>query len=323
MGIACLLGIAAGSMGLARAEDRVAYAMPGGEEARARVEAAAGWLVRHLRRAELRGVGPVEVVAWKDPTLNPGVREELAGYLITDTLWASRALRALEPGVAAGIEAGLERVGWSGNGLHEVLFRPVGRLLHAPDDEDYVHGHSLGVYAAGGGVGVDVRVFRQRWDARFAEGHPVLFAEHAVFRALEDHWAGRGEEARAGLRAAMRDDRGTDAGDRIWWDAESGIVVDRVNIEEWDEFRRGGRATCRHYTFKLALLMYAIRVVGLEGEYAAELEGMRARLWGAQHADGGLAHFVDVRRGGVAEAAPDATGEATALAILVETVRVR
>ena len=47
---------------------------------------------------------------------------------------------------------------------------------------------------------------------------------------------------------------------------------------------------------------------------------MKERLWWAQLANGGLAHFVDVRLDGTATPGQDATGEATAIAIRTEAL---
>ncbi len=299
--------------------DEVRFHAPVDAIAKSRVERAAEWLRRHIVRVERPGDPQVlAVVAWKDPTLEPQNPRLLAAYVITDTLWAAKALQPFQESLSGELEDAIRRLGWSGNGLHEVLFHRVDKLLHRPADEDFVHGHSLGRFPSAGGSTVDLRVFRQKWDAAFDEGHPRRFTEHAVYRALDDYWRGRHDQARRRIREAIADRRSTDPDDCLFWDARSGVVVDYVNRGDWLAYSRGTTPDCRHYTFKLGLLLYAIRALGMEQE--TPLARMKERLWGAQLAGGGVAHFVDVRAGGTATPGQDATGEATAIAILTETL---
>ncbi len=92
---------------------------------------------------------------------------------------------------------------------------------------------------------------------------------------------------------------------------------------DWFEFHEGKRATCRLFTFKLGVLLYAIRVMGLEGEIGDRLALMKRRMWSAQTESGGLAHFVDVEADGKSTAGLEPTGESSAIAILAEAVRPR
>ncbi len=302
-------------------QDTVTFRIPGNAEAKERATRAADWLRDHrvaitAARQEL----PVQIIAWKDPTLEPGDPRLLAGYLITDTLWAAKALQPFDAAASRGLEHGLQRLGWPGNGLHDVLFHPLDRLQQRPADEDTVHGHSLGRFPIADGQSVDVRVLREKWDPAFAAGQPALFAEHAVYQAIYDFWQHRQELARHRVLEAIADHRAADPADGILWDAQAGILVDRVNRNEWIAFHRGERAVCRHYTFKLGVLLYAVRLFGMEREIGPPLEGMKRRLWSAQSASGGLAHFVDVKSDGVGANGLDSTGEATAIAILAETI---
>jgi len=75
----------------------------------------------------------------------------------------------------------------------------------------------------------------------------------------------------------------------------SGILVDDVNYEEWLGIRRGDKPVCRHFTFKLGVLLYAIRLPGLDLEIGPRLDHLKHRLWGAQTESGGVAHFVEVQ----------------------------
>ena len=75
-----------------------------------------------------------------------------------------------------------------------------------------------------------------------------------------------------------------------------------------------------HFTFKLGVLLYAVRLLGMEREIGPPLRIMSSRLWGAQTESGGLAHFVDVRLDGKSTKGRDPTGEASAISILAEVV---
>jgi hypothetical protein len=263
---------------------------------------------------------PVSVIAWKDPTLVPENPKLRAGYLITDTLWSAKALKVINPAASQEMEKGLQQLGWYGNGLHDVLFHPVDWIRHRPADQDFVHGFSLGRFPITHDRIVDLRVFRQQSDAEFTLGHPSLFAEHAVYQALFDFWQGRTEQARRRILEAIHDNRTRNSKDRIFWDEKHGILVDHVNYEEWLGVRAGDRRACRHFTFKLGVLLYAIRLLGLEPELVSQLKAMRQRLWNAQTEHGGVAHFLDVQADGHFTRGLDATGEATAIATLSETV---
>jgi hypothetical protein len=304
-------------------QDSVAYHLPEDPATKDRVTRAAQWLKRHAVTIARPGEEwPIRVIAWKDPTLAPDEPKLLAGYVITDTLWGAKALKPFDPEAAGEIERGLRRLGWYGNGLHDVLFHPIDRMLHRSADEDFVHGHSLGRFPIEGGRSVDLRVFRQKWDADYDVGHPILFAEHAAYQGISDFWKGRKEEARRRVLGIVTDDRSTDPNDQIFWDRHARVLVDYVTRKDWLRFQKGDGPTCRHYSFKLGVLLYAIRLLGIEGEIGPRLEEMRRRLWSAQTEDGGVAHFIDVRHdGGVTPGQRDSTGEATAIAILTETVR--
>jgi hypothetical protein len=302
-------------------QDAVTYRLPDDVLTKRRVARAAEWLTRHvvsvLRTQEER---PLHVIAWKDPTLEPADPKLLAGYLITDTLWSSKALRLFDPVAAQNLEESTQRVSWYGNGLHDILFHRLDKILHCPADRDFVHGMSLGRFPIPDGRVVDLRVFRQKWDARFEVGHPRLFAEHAVYQALYDYWQGREDAARHRLRRIMEEHRTADRTDRVFWDRQFGILVDHVNHEEWRAFGEGERAVCRHYTFKLGVLLYAIRLMGMENECRTALGGMTQRLWSAQRESGGLAHFVDVQHDKTTTPGLEPTGEASAIGILCEVV---
>jgi hypothetical protein len=306
-------------------QDAVAFTMPGDCVTKSQATRAAGWLKSRVMSISRPGEErPIRVIAWKDPTLEPENPKLLAGYVITDTLWAAKALKLFEPVVAQELEASTDRLGWSANGLHDVLFHPIDKILHCPADQDFVHGFSLGRFPTADGCIIDLRVFRQKYDAKFDVGHPHLFAEHSVYHALFDFWQGRREAARRRILEAIADDRSTAPDDRIFWDRPAGILVDFVNYPDWLSFREGKRETCRTFTFKLGVMLYAIRLMGMEREIdGSVLAGMKERLWSAQTKSGGLAHFVDLSRDGKLTTGLKPTGEASAIAILAEVVETK
>jgi hypothetical protein len=302
-------------------QDAVTYRMSNDPVTKNRVTRAADWLKSHLVSVPLpQDRFSIPVIAWKDPTLEPANPEILAGYMITDTLWSAKALKLFKPVASRDMETGLQHLGWYGNGLHDVLFHPIDKILHRPADQDYVHGFSLGRFPITDGRVVDLRVFRQKWDADFAVGHPSLFAEHAVYQALYDFWKGRREVARRRILEVIEYDRARNPRDRIFWDDRSGILVDYVNYDDWLGFHGGAKTICRHFTFKLGVLLYAIRLLGMEPEIGARLKVMKQRLWDAQRESGGVVHFIDVQADGGFTKGREPTGEASAIAILSETV---
>lgn len=323
----CAIGSMVGEVALADGgpvvqRDVARHRPPADPAVKERVARAGDWLKRHTELIPAVDDGPpIPVIAWKDPSLEPEDSGLLAGYVITDTLWAAKALKTLDPVASREMERGLSRLGWRGDGLREVLFQPIPVIKHRFVDPDPVHGASLGRFPIGGGRTVDLRVFHLREDPGFTAGHPSLFAEHAVYQALFDFWKGREDQARRRILDAIRDDRDRDPNDQIFWDDRAGALVDSANRETWLGYVRGERPSCRTYTFKLGALLYAVRLLGLESEVGPRLEEMKRRLWEAQGEDGGLAHSVEIRGPGDATRGRGATGEATAIAILSETVQ--
>jgi hypothetical protein len=302
-------------------EDSVRYQMPDDPVAKARVTRAADWLKSHRVSVSLRDRKvSIPVIAWKDPTLEPANPKLLAGYIITDTLWSAKALKLFDPIASREMEAGIQRLGWYGNGLHDVLFHPIATIKHRPADQDPVHGFSLGRFPSSNDTIVDLRVFRQKWDAEFAVGHPSLFAEHAAYQALYDFWQGRRDQAAKRILEVVRDDRAKNPKDRIFWDDERAMLVDLVTYDDWLRFRMGEKRICRHFTFKLGVLLYAIRLLGMEPTIAGRLTDMKRRLWDAQTDSGGIAHFLDVHNDRGLTRGREPTGEATAIASLAEVV---
>lgn len=297
-------------------------ATPENAGARVAVNNASDWLLRHVQTGRLtidNQEETISVIAWKDPTLNPELPERLAGYAITDTLWASFALTLTQPKVAEELHASLVSLDCLGNSLHEVIWRPMETIAHRPVDLDIVHGRSIGIMPSGKYT-IDVRSFTMNADRDFEIGHTSLFAEHAVYQSLYEFRLGKKDSAKERLRAIVRtSNEGTKQ--QIHWERTKGLLVDYVVEKEFNSLLAGKTKTCRQYSFKLAILLYACRLLGLEREFPEELEGMNQRLQSAQLRNGGVAHYFDVESSSSAvQNCSDATGEATAIFILAQTV---
>ncbi|MBN8601267.1 MAG: hypothetical protein J0M26_09575 [Planctomycetes bacterium] len=292
------------------------------------VVSASNWLTKHVRNGKLNREGhehSVSVIAWKDPTLNPELPKQLAGYAITDTLWASYALRLTNPDIAKDLHDSLERLDCLGNSLHEVIWQRIESIRHKPIDPDIVHGKSIGIISSGDET-VDIRTFTLSVDQDFEVGHPLLFAEHAAYQSLYEYRLGREESARNRLgkifqskRSAATDDNSSEQ--HIRWDQDHGLLVDYVIESEYSKFLSGESSTCRQYAFKLAVLLYACELLGLNSEFPDELKLMHRQLSAAQLPSGGIAHFYDVDSSNKRiSPCPDATGEATAIFMLAKSI---
>ena len=295
---------------------------------RERLERAASWLVNRiatgpLQRADAADLQSevISVIAWKDPTLHPQDPGGLAGYLITDTLWAEVALRGLRPTQSEALRRTLETLEAQTNGLQEVLFGPIPQIHHRPAGEDPVHGVSIGRMLLNQQEWVDVRMFPMEHDDGFTRGHPRLFAEHTAYQALYEYWRQQRELAKARLREifAMEEQRPTDL--RVLWDHDRQVLIDDGNFTEWKNFPDANR--CSQYPIKLGTVLYAMRLTTLDREFPEAAAMMQSRLWQAQLPDGGVAHRITVNRDGEVLSRSGATGEATALTILARTVQPR
>lgn len=292
------------------------------------VVSASNWLTKHVRHGKLNREGrecSVSVIAWKDPTLNPELPKQLAGYAITDTLWASYALTLTNPEVAKELHDSLDRLDCLGNSLHEVIWQRIESIRHKPIDSDIVHGKSIGIISSGDET-VDIRTFTLSADRDFEVGHPLLFAEHAAYQSLYEYRLGKEESARARLRKIFQRKQGAandeiSAEQLIRWDQNRGLLIDYVTESEYAKLLKGETASCRQYTFKLAVLLYACERLGLKREFPDEFELMHRQLSAAQLPSGGVSHFydVDLSKKRITPG-PDATGEATAIFMLAKTV---
>lgn len=295
--------------------------LPQDKVTRAAVEHAAEWLVQHVQSGSLVVDGreqAISIIAWKDPTLSPELPKRLAGYAITDTLWASYALSLTHPEVAQELHQTLQRLGCTANSLHEVLWQPLKAIHHKPLDPDMVHGRSLGILTLGD-TSVDVRSFTMCEDPAFTAGHPTLFAEHAVYQSLFEFRNGQVDSARDRLRKIFQP-ASSDGPGHILWDAKHGLLTDFAGKSDYDNFLAGQSKHCRQYSFKLAVVRYGCRLMGLDQEFSAEMRIIHQRLLDAQLDTGGLPHFFDIAgETGSTIRHSDATGEATAIFMLAET----
>jgi hypothetical protein len=311
--------------GCSRASDLpVRLAQPSNPLRAANIAHAEEWLLAHVERGTLttsKVDAPVAIVAWKDPSLAPELPDQLAGYAITDTLWAAMALRLNHAPESDELMNTLRRLGVTGNGLHEVLWTRLPEMRHRIIDADPVHGTSLGIARLPDGRSVDVRTFNWRADPAFTRGHPALFAEHAVYQAFFEYWNGDVDAAQARIRRILRPDLSHLGEQQILWDHERGILVDRYTFADWQDFRAGRRMSCANYTFKLALVVYAARLMGMEQEFAPEIARLTERVWEAQLPTGGLAHSAEVYPNGESVPGIHATGEATAIGILAAIIQ--
>jgi hypothetical protein len=276
--------------------------------------------VNHTVRGTLRGrsdLGPLTLVAWHDPTLSPNDKNALTAYAITDSLWASRAISLHYPVQSEEIRSSLNKLDCLHNNLHEVLFEPIRAIHHRSADDDFVHGSLIGTFHSGDKA-ITVRSFRMKYDADYAIGHPALFAEHTVYQSLFHYWNGNTELARNQMKAMFA----STANRRpvVFWDRERGMLVDHVVADEYRRFIGKGTSSCRQYTFKLALVAYAVRLMNLDIVADSVLQQIQETTWSAQLESGGLAHFFSRESDGKVIPCPDATAEATAIAILSETV---
>lgn len=86
----------------------------------------------------------------------------------------------------------------------------------------------------------------------------------------------------------------TSAEQHIRWDQNRGLLIDYVTESEYTKFLQGESSSCRQYTFKLAVLVYACERLGLKREFPKELELMHEQLSAAQLSSGGVSRFYDV-----------------------------
>jgi hypothetical protein len=272
------------------------------------------------------------LLAWDDPTLQP---EPTVAYLMTDTLWALKALHPYDPDLADTMQQALLSVGWYGNALADTLFHGVPEPAHRPVSTDPVHGTYLDscvVHAEGAASTqrVQLRVPEVEVDVDWTAGSSAQFIDSAVYTALNELWNGDGDAARAHIRDVIQDSRSSGS-DTMFWDSERRMLVDQASRCDYDSFTGlcspqcltctpCDLASCRFYTAsaKLGLLLYAARAMRLDSEpaLAEPLAAMAARLWEGQRADGGIPHEIFYGSDGSLVEQGGATGEATAIVVL-------
>jgi hypothetical protein len=302
------------------ADDSVHFLLPADRDAHDCVTRASTWLNKHVVEGTIGGgpeFGKITLIAWHDPSLPSSDHESLTAYAITDSLWASRAMSLEYPSQSKAIIQSLEKLDCHRNNLHEVLFQPIPAIHHRSDDEDIVHGYLLGTFQVNNQT-ISVRSFRMRYDADCSIGHPSLFAEHAVYQALFHFWRGEKILARKYMESIFVKSPNPQA--PIHWDRDRAILVDHVNFEDYRRFLARETQECRQYSFKLAAVIYAIRLMNIDVVEQEVLKQMQQCLWSTQLESGGIPHFFDVGPSYKITSCPDATGEATAITILSEVV---
>jgi hypothetical protein len=156
--------------------------------------------------------------------------------------------------------------------------------------------------------------------SRLQPGATDAFRRACCQAALNDFWHGRTVPARRKVLEVIADWRKSDSRHQAFWDDKAGIPVDYFNYGGWLALSEGKRDVSRHFTFKLGVLLHAIRVLGLVSEIGAPLQTMKRRLWSAQTGSGGVAHSVDDRATGEGTPWREPTGEASAIKTLSEAV---
>lgn len=275
---------------------------------------AVNWLQNHAVTMNLPTGSGGRLIAWDDPSLNP----TYVTYLMTDSLWAQHALLPYNASLASAMKTTLVNAGWWGDGLFDTLFRHIGNVPFKPLDSDPAHGLQIASCAATNGRTAQVRVFNFGFDTGWTDGQSSQFIDSAVYRALDEYWAGGSSRNTAISRISnvILDTRSTEA-DKMFWDVNKRVFVD---VSSRTDFDNGG--TYDNATFKVALVLYAMKVMGIASPSAT---AMKQRLADAQwptFADygGGLAHVVRYDANGNKVTASAPTGEATAIGIMSSTV---
>jgi len=298
------------------------------------VSRAVDWLRATTSTVRMPG-GDLPLVVWDDPTLQP---HPTVGYLMTDTLWAAKALEPYDPELSESMQRALVLAGRYGNGLHDTLFHGVNGLAHQPASSDVVHGTLLAQCAlADDASRATVQLYAPEVsvDPAWTDGNSAQFIDSAVYTALNDHWHGETERAQARVRSLIIDQRGS-GGDTMFWDNERWVLVDQASRCDYDATVGACSAACPscnvcggdscflyNASYKLGLVLYAAQILSLHEDptLTAALTQMEYRLWEGQHDDGGLAHLTYYWPNAALAAKSGSTGEATAVAVLAHSVQ--
>lgn len=278
--------------------------------------AAVSWLQNHAPTLNLSTGFGVRLIAWDDPSLNPAY----VAYLMTDTLWAQHALMPYNSSLASAMKSSLIGAGWYGDGLFDTLFRDVGTPAFKPLDSDAAHGTLLGnCPATSNGRTAQIRTFTFGVDQGWTDGQSRQFIDTAVYRALDEYWAG-GSTRQTGINR-INDlilDLRHGGQDLMFWDTAQRVFVDVSSRGDYDNLGNYVNAT-----YKVGLVLYALKVMGISNSNAA---AMKQRLADAQWPlgsgdnSGGLAHTVTYNQSGTKVGASGPTGEATSIGLLSSTV---
>ena len=193
-------------------------------------------------------------------------------WLLSDNLLASKALQPYNATVSTRIWNAMVKYGFAKNGLHESLFGCVIPIPPVASTTENLTATSS--YT----VKVELHNSTQRF-SDFREYGDLL-----VYVALRSQWLGNRPDAEANFEKAV-----------MMWDGKG--IRDKAFTGEYQ-------------TYKLALILYASRILNIPLQQEQE---MRDRMWAMQRADGGLwtGYNADLQPSSV-----DVNTETTALAIL-------
>ncbi|MDD9967500.1 MAG: hypothetical protein OXR73_14795 [Myxococcales bacterium] len=295
---------------------------------------ARSWLEAHVASVTLP-FGEGTLIAWDDPNVDPDDPDNVdyfdpfnpgyVAYLMTDNLWAQHALEPFEPDLSGAIKDTIVSTGWYGDRLFDALFHHVGTLaVGAGQMADPDQGIPLGSCGTDDGRVVQVRAFDYTIDTEALAFGMQHLIDIAVYEAMNQYWGSTNSfvrnSARNKIRAIVQDTRGSWP-DLMFWDTERAQLVDWLTREDFDD---GGTYVFAPY--KLGLVLYAIKVMGITDIPQTTIDRMKERLAEAQWSasagqnSGGVAHLVEYDANHNFQLASPPTGEATSIAIMAHTV---
>ncbi len=259
-------------------QDRVSFQKPGEPIMLEKLNKAVAWLKNHAVELYLPG-GVDSLIAWYDPTIP---ETDLVAYTVTDNLWVQKALMPFDPLLSARMKDALLNLGWYGNGLFDALFHSVHEYLPfqiiKKDGGDPVHGTLMGNCIIDEGTN-DERTVQLRgtnnWWSPETMDFPNCFIDSAVYQAMSDFFNGNHNMAIQRIKnIILRRDLehiclANPWADVMFWDTEGEVLVDLYGYnhqtEGWPGFNLGWNAYPMA-TYKLAILLYAMRVMNITSD---------------------------------------------------------
>lgn len=170
-------------------------------------------------------------------------------WLLSANLFSSVALRYYYPEISLAIYLQLLKWGYTRNNLHEAV---VGDSIPFPIRSN----RPIIVYQTS-----NYNITTDMFDGPDTYNHTIYF-DHLIYLALSEYWKGNTTNATNFFHNASRMWNGT------------GIIDEATRVREL------------YATYKLALLLYASRIIGVT---LADKEQVEDRLWSMQQSDGGIA----------------------------------